>query len=212
MFPLRDANPKHGPVYLMWLLVVANVAVFVYQLGLSEPQLRSLVLSYGFVPRAFFGDPLGEGYRLLSSMFLHGNLLHLASNMFFLWVFGDNIEDRMGHGKFLLFYLAGGVVAAASHGLLMPNSAIPMIGASGGVSAVLGAYIVAFPRQRILTFIPPLFLLWLPAWFYLGYWALIQVIGVLGGGAGGIAWWAHIGGFVFGVVLAPWLLHSGSRK
>lgn len=108
MLPLRDANPKHGPVYLIWLLVAANVAVFSYQLGLSDRQLMGLVLGYGFVPRAFFGDPLGEGYRLLSSMFLHGDLLHLASNMLFLWVFGDNIEDRMGHGKFLLFYLAGG--------------------------------------------------------------------------------------------------------
>ena len=211
MFPLRDANPKHGPVYVMWLLVAANVAVFVYQLGLSDPQLMSLVLGYGFVPRAFFGDPLGEGYRLLSSMFLHGNLLHLVSNMFFLWVFGDNIEDRMGHGRFLLFYLVGGVVAAMAHGLLAPGSPIPMIGASGGVSAVLGAYIFTFPSQRILTFIPPLFVFWLPAWLYLGYWALIQVVEGVGGflsggvGAAGVAWWEHIGGFVLGLALAPWL-------
>lgn len=212
MFPLHDANPKHGPVYVLWLLVAANVLVFFYQLSLGDRQLFGLVVSYGFVPRAFFADPWGEGYRLVSSMFLHGNLVHLASNMFFLWVFGDNIEDRMGHGRFLLFYLVGGAAAAVAHGLVEPLSPVPMIGASGGVSAVLGAYIVTFPRQRILTFVPPLFVFWLPAWFYLGYWALIQVIEGLGGllsagtGATGIAWWAHIGGFAFGAVLAPRLI------
>lgn len=204
MFPLKDANPRHGPAYVHWLLVALNVAVFFWLL----PRGERIFFDYGFIPRLFFSDPAGEGWRLVSSMFMHGNLPHLAGNMFFLWVFGDNVEDRLGHGLFLVFYLVGGAIAALLHGVVELGSSIPMVGASGAVSAVLGAYIVLFPRQRVLTFIPPFFLFWLPAWLYLGYWALIQLFqgtaGLFAGAAsqGGVAWFAHIAGFAFGAALA----------
>ncbi|CAN5526501.1 rhomboid family intramembrane serine protease [soil metagenome] len=204
MFPLKDANPRHGPAYVHWLLVALNVVIFFWLL----PRGERIFFDYGFIPRLFFSDPAGEGWRLVSSMFLHGNLPHIAGNMVFLCVFGDNFEDRFGHGPFLIFYLVGGAVAALLHGLVEAGSAVPMVGASGAVSAVLGAYIVLFPRQRVLTFIPPFFLLWLPAWLYLGYWAFIQLFqgtaGFFAGTAsqGGVAWFAHIAGFAFGVLLA----------
>ncbi|MDQ3397090.1 MAG: rhomboid family intramembrane serine protease [Deinococcota bacterium] len=203
MFPLKDANPRHGPAFVTWALLAVNIAVFAWSAGAGE----RVFFDYGFIPRLFFSEPLGEWSRLLSSMFLHGNLVHVAGNMFFLWVFGDNIEDRFGHLPFLIFYLLGGAVAAIMHGLFEASSPVPMVGASGAVSAVLGAYIVLFPGQRVLTFVPPFFLLWLPAWFYLGYWAFIQLFqgatGLFAGAAsqGGVAWWAHVGGFVFGMLL-----------
>jgi membrane associated rhomboid family serine protease len=203
MFPLHDANPSHGPSFVNWALIALNVAIFFYTLGLSPFETSAVVATYAFIPQFFLFEPFGNAYRLLSSLFLHGGLAHILGNMFFLYVFGDNIEDRLGHGRYLLFYLFGGVVATLAHGALMPGSPVPMIGASGAVSAVLGAYIVLFPRQRILTFVPPFFLFWLPAWLYLGYWALIQLLEALGGlvvvgAGGGIAWWAHVGGFFFG--------------
>lgn len=135
--------------------------------------------------------------------------------MFFLYVFGDNIEERLGHVRYALFYLVGGAVATLAHGLLNPGSLIPLVGASGAISAVLGAYIVLYPRQRVLTFIPPLFLFWLPAWLYLGYWALLQFVqGVAGLGVvdeGGVAWWAHIGGFLFGALVVRALAREPVR-
>ena len=207
MFPLRDANPRHGPALVVWLLVLINVAVFLYELGFNERQTFVFVMSYGFVPDWFFTSPLSQAYRLLTSMFLHGGVMHIVGNLFFLIVFGDNVEDKMGHGRFLVFYLLGGAAATLAHGAFMPSAQTPMIGASGAISAVLGAYIVLFPRQRVLTFIPPFFMLWLPAWLYLGYWAVIQFIEAAGGLAipasdvSGVAWWAHVGGFVFGMLL-----------
>lgn len=212
MFPLRDANPRTGPAFVAWLLIAVNVALFLYQLSLpSQQALFDFVTTYGFVPREFFSNPFGGAFAVLSSMFLHGGLFHLVGNMLFLFVFGDNIENRMGHGAFLLFYLLGGALATLAHGLFAPGSDTPMVGASGAISAVLGAYIVLFPRQRVLTFVPPLFLFWLPAWLYIGYWALIQFVQATGGVSGGVAWWAHVGGFVFGVVVVRAFVSSDSR-
>jgi membrane associated rhomboid family serine protease len=206
----------------MWLLIALNVLIYYHMSTLPQFQFIAFVQRFGFIPAAFFGDPAAEAFSLVSSMFLHGGLYHLVSNMFFLFVFGDNIEDRMGHVNFALFYLLGGVAATLIHGLFSVRSPIPMVGASGAISAVLGAYFVVFPRQRVLTFIPPLllpwliitllvptprfFLIWLPAWLYIGYWAAVQFLeatgGLLaaGGMTSGIAWWAHVGGFVFGVL------------
>jgi membrane associated rhomboid family serine protease len=212
MFPLHDANPRHRPSFVMWLLVAANVVIFLYMVSLgAERALMEVIRDYAFVPSLFFADPLGESYRLVSSVFLHGGLMHVLGNMWFLWVFGDNVEDRMGHGTFLIFYLVAGALATLAHALVEPGSSVPLVGASGAVSAVLGAYLVLFPRQRILTFIPPFFLFWLPAWLYLGYWGLIQFLqaasGALVGEAalGGVAWWAHVGGFVFGMLSVRFL-------
>lgn len=222
MLPLRDANPRHGPALVTWLVAALNVLVYLQMSGLSRFQFVAFVQRYGFIPAAFFSDPAAEAFSLISSMFLHGGLYHLVSNLFFLVVFGDNVEDRMGHANFTLFYLLGGISAALIHGLFSPRSPVPMIGASGAISALLGAYFVLFPRQWVLTFIPPLlipwllinilipiprfFLIWLPAWLYIGYWALVQFIEATGGlllagnMTSGIAWWAHVGGFVFGLV------------
>jgi membrane associated rhomboid family serine protease len=189
----------------MWLILAVNVGVFVYQLSLGERGIQQFFLQYSFIPRLFFADPLSNAHRLITSMFMHGSVAHIASNMFFLWVFADNIEDRLGDMKFLGFYLLGGVLATLAHGLFSLRSPVPMVGASGAISAVLGGYIVLFPRCKILTLIPPFFVFWIPAWFYLGYWGLLQFVeassGVIVGGQSGVAWWAHVGGFVYGFLV-----------
>ncbi len=204
MFPLRDANPRRGLPYITWALIALNVCVFIYMLLLPLFEGERFIFIYSFIPQFFFDSPLPNAYRLVSSTFLHGGWAHILGNMFFLFVFGDNIEERLGRGRFLLFYLLGGTLATLAHGIFTPASAVPMIGASGAVSAVLGSYIVLFPRQRVLTFIPPFFIFWLPAWLYLGYWALIQTFEAFGGlvvvRGDGVAWWAHVGGFIFGVL------------
>ncbi|KOX89125.1 Rhomboid protease GluP [Thermus aquaticus] len=201
MFPLYDLNYARRPAWVVKGLVLANALAFLLELAWG---LEAVVQAYGFVPALFFQDPLGQGYRLFTSMFLHGGFFHILSNMWFLWVFGDNVEDRMGHGRFLVFYLLGGVAAALAQGLFTPASTVPMIGASGAVSAVLGAYYVLFPRAYVVSvvlFIFPLFVTF-PAGVYLGYWAFLQLFqGLLG--LPGVAWWAHLGGFLFGVYAGP---------
>ena len=201
MFPLYALNRARRPAWVVKGLVLANALAFLLELAWG---LEAVVQAYGFVPALFFQDTLGQGYRLFTSMFLHGGFFHILSNMWFLWVFGDNVEDRMGHGRFLLFYLLGGVAAALAQGLFTPASPIPMIGASGAVSAILGAYYVLFPRAYVVSvvlFIFPLFVTF-PAGVYLGYWAFLQLLqGLLG--LPGVAWWAHLGGFLFGVWAGP---------
>jgi len=200
VFPLYDLNHARRPAYVVKGLVLVNALAFLWQLSVG---LEWSTQAYGFIPAWFFQDPGGQGYRLLTSMFLHGSLFHILSNMWFLWVFGDNVEDRMGHGRFFLFYLLGGVAAALVQGLFSPLSTIPMIGASGAVSAVLGAYYILFPRAYVVSvilFIFPLFVTF-PAGFYIGYWAFLQLLqGLLG--LPGVAWWAHLGGFLFGALMA----------
>jgi membrane associated rhomboid family serine protease len=235
MFPLHDANPRHSPAGVMWLLVAANILVFLYNLTFdSEQKLVRFVYHFGFIPREFFAVPVPESFTLLTSMFLHGGVAHILGNMFFLYVFGDNVEDRMGHVRFLVFYLLGGVIATLAHGFFTTTSSVPMVGASGAISAVLGAYIVLFPRQRVLTFIPPLlipwvilrlfgriprfFLPWLPAWIYIGYWAVIQLLEAYNGSIvsaenmQGVAWWAHVGGFIYGVVAVRFFLKPNYKS
>lgn len=230
MIPLRDANPVHGRPYLTWALVLVNVAVFLYTLSLPGRAQLVFVFDQGFVPGLFVRSPLSELTSLFSSLFLHGGWGHLISNMIFLLVFGDNVEDRLGRLPFLVFYLLGGAFATLAHSLFAGASLIPLIGASGAISAVLGAYIAIFPRQRVLTFIPPLFvpwlllsflmavprffMLWLPAWVFIGYWALLQLFEAgasLGVSVqdGGVAWWAHVGGFAFGLA---WTYLAGSSR
>jgi membrane associated rhomboid family serine protease len=229
MFPLHDANPRHGPAIVLWVLIAMNILVFLYNLIFdSGQQLVGFVYHFGFIPREFFTMPVPEAFTLITSLFLHGGIGHILGNMFFLYVFGDNIEDRMGHVRFAVFYLLGGVIATLAHGFFTTTSTVPMVGASGAISAVLGAYIVLFPRQRILTFIPPLlipwailrlfgrlpkfFAPWLPAWIYIGYWAFIQFMEAWGGFVvsaekmQGVAWWAHVGGFLYGVVAVRFFL------
>ena len=184
-------------------LIVANALVFLYQLTLGE-RGNDFILYFGLVPAAF------SWVAVLTSMFLHGGLLHFGANMLYLWIFGDNVEDRMGHGRFLVFYVLCGVAAALAQTAMVPDSIIPMVGASGAIAGVMGAYLVLYPRSRIVTLLPIFFFIQLvevPAIFFLGIWFFLQFVSGIGsiasatGGepAGGVAFWAHIAGFVAGV-------------
>ncbi len=214
MIPLRDINPSRSTPVVSLALIAVNTLVFLNQLRLDTAAQTALFYGLGFVPSRLllalsspevsFWDAL---LPLWTSMFLHGGFLHLLGNMWFLWVFGDNVEDRLGHLKFLVFYLLCGTGAGLSHALLHISSTIPTVGASGAVSGVLGAYFVLFPRSRVITLVPLVFVFFtvrLPAMVVLGYWFLIQFFsGLATVGAGrttGVAWWAHIGGFLFGVL------------
>lgn len=216
MFPLRDDIPSRlFPVVNLWLILV-NVACFYYEYSMGS-QLEAFILEYGFIPSRFLQQQavnpfdVGRVMPVFTSMFLHGNLLHLVSNMWMLWIFGDNVEDRMGHARYLVFYLLCGVCAVLLQSLLQPSSQAPMIGASGAISGVLGAYFFLFPRARILTFIPVIIFFYLvevPAFIFIGLWFVMQFLQgalqqlTLGNLAeGGVAWWAHVGGFGGGVFL-----------
>lgn len=210
MFPLRDTVRPRTPAYVTWGLIAVSVAAFLLETSLRSRSFDSVVLAYGLIPANLsLTDPAGW-LTLLTSIFLHGSWLHLVSNLWTLFIFGDNVEDRLGHGRFLGFYLLSGTVAGLAHSLLAPGSTLPTIGASGAIAGVLGAYFVLFPSARVLTFVPLIILPWLievPAFVYLGVWFLSQVSsGLLDLGAAGafagIAWWAHIGGFTFGALTA----------
>jgi membrane associated rhomboid family serine protease len=194
-------------------LIALNAALFVYELLLGSG-LREFILQWGLVPARLtlalrFGEEpvAAAALTLFSSMFLHGGWLHLIGNMWYLWIFGDNVEDRLGHGRYVLFYLSSGLVSALTQYLAAPNSTVPTVGASGAIAAVLGAYAVTFPRARVMTIIP-LFLFWpivaLPALVVLGLWFVFQffsgALSLAWSAQGGVAWWAHIGGFLYGML------------
>jgi membrane associated rhomboid family serine protease len=226
MIPLRDDNPTTLLPWVTVSLIAANVLVFLYELALG-PKLEPFLFAYGAIPaRLFQADPSLEAavgavppsVTIVSSMFLHGGLLHVGGNMLYLWIFGNNIEDALGHVRFLLFYLVSGVVAAYSHAFVDPHSTVPMIGASGAVSGVLGAYLALFPRARVLVVVPLGFVMeWLhvPALFVLGFWFVMQFLYgffSLGAPGGGVAWFAHVGGFLTGVVLIRLLVRRDFRS
>ncbi len=216
MIPLTDNNPTHIPPLVTWLLIGLCVLVFVWHYGGAHDP-HALVQAYGFIPAYTLGgeldpDSLSTGWQsIFTSMFMHGDIAHLGGNLLYLWVFGDNIEQALGKAKFLLFYLLGGVAAALTQGALDPASTIPMIGASGAISAVLGAYLVLHPRQPITVALPYVGFTHLPAWAVLGSWFGYQLLYGLAvpQDGGGVAFWAHIGGFVAGVVL---ILPFGPRR
>ena len=202
MIPLRDIIPSRTTPYITIGLIALNALVFFYQLTLG-PQVEEFVLYYGLVPAAF------SWLTVVTSMFLHGGLLHFGGNMLYLWIFGDNVEDRMGHGRFVVFYLLCGMAAALAQTVTDPSSVIPMVGASGAIAGVMGAYFVLYPRSRILTLVPIFFFIQLievPAIFFLGIWFLMQFLSGVGSIAtatgepgGGIAFWAHVAGFAAGI-------------
>lgn len=202
MFPLRDTITYHGAIVATIGLIVLNGLAFFYQFSLGVDSFPYLFYAYGFIPHEFFQNPLGEFWTIFSSMFVHGSFAHLLGNVWFLWVFGPAVEGRLGFIRFMILYLSAGVAAALLQGFALPDSTIPMVGASGAVSGVLGSYLVLFPRARVLTIILPFFFFffWLPVPIYLGYWILIQFIYVFMD-ISGIAWWAHIGGFFLGLLL-----------
>lgn len=215
MIPLKDRNPTHKVPYVTFFLIGMNIVVFLYEISLGEA-LSGFFESYGIVPARVYSALTGETLSiaalgtLFSSMFLHGGWLHLGGNMLYMWVFGDNVEDKLGHARFIGFYLLCGLASAILHILIGPSSIVPTIGASGAIAGVLGAYIVMFPRARVVTLIPIFIFIHiaeLPALLVLGFWFVLQffngvlAIGDAGGQLGGIAWWAHIGGFAAGVLL-----------
>ena len=209
-FPYRDDNPPHSPPYLTYGIIGICVAVFLYQLGLSPEEERAFITTYGFQPAAFFGDApkdFSPILALFTSMFMHGGFMHLAGNMLYLWIFADNIECVMGRGRFAAFYLLTGIAAALSHGLLDPASTIPMVGASGAISGVLGAYLLVFPKAnvKVLVTLGIITVLTIPAWVVLGGWFLMQFMGLADNGSN-VAFWAHIGGFVAGMALVKFFL------
>ena len=208
--PLKDTNPSRTYPIVNISLIVANLAVFFYQFTLPPNAFKLFLLSNSTVPAripSFLDGHTGFGVAflpLLTSMFLHSGLAHIAGNMLFLWIFGDNIEDFFGHLVYGLFYLVCGIGAGLLHILFNLHSTIPALGASGAISGVMGAYMLLYPRERILTLVF-FFLIPIPAFVILGYWFLLQFlagISALGAGAsGGVAWWAHVGGFLLGMFL-----------
>lgn len=215
MFPLRDDNPVRIVPVLTILLIVVNVLVFFYQVSLGQKAQQLFVYQYGAIPAAVVGaqslppqlEAIPPFATLFSSIFLHGSWMHLIGNMWYLWIFGNNIEEAMGRFRFIVFYLACGLLASLSHILSNPGSAIPSIGASGAIAGVLGAYILLYPKARVLTLIFLGFfirLLFIPAWIILGFWFVFQLLsGGLAGDqtTGGVAFWAHVGGFIAGAFL-----------
>jgi membrane associated rhomboid family serine protease len=218
MIPIRDDIPTRRTPVVNYLLITINILVFVF-LFLSGSAQESLVYEFALIPANYTdGVALGDITDIFTSMFMHAGLLHLVGNMLYLWIFGDNVEDSLGSIRYLAFYLGGGVVASLTQFLTNPGSQLPTVGASGAIAAVLGAYLVLYPRARIATFIPIGFFLRLtmvPASIVLGLWFVLQLFnGVLSMGSadvGGTAFWAHIGGFVAGVIMG-FLVKSGRRQ
>jgi len=216
MIPLRDDNPTTiKPLVTISFIVLCSL-VFLWQLSLGANGFRAAVMSLGVIPASLFGDKnlppelalVPPTMTVLTSQFLHGSWMHLIGNMLYLWIFGNNVEDAMGHARFAIFYLLCGIVAALAQALPNPDSTLPMIGASGAISGVLGAYLLLFPHARVLVLIPLGFysrLVPLPAMVVLGFWFVLQLISsaLADPRAGGVAFGAHIGGFIAGMVLLP---------
>jgi membrane associated rhomboid family serine protease len=220
VIPIRDTIPAKNKPFATWILIAANTLVFFFELMLPEPVLQAFFYYFGVVPAryshpewaAWVGLPLDDYWPFFTSMFLHGGWLHIIGNMWTLWIFGDNVEDRMGTLRFLCFYLICGLAAGLVHYLTNPESTLPTVGASGAIAGVLGAYFLFYPTARVVTLIPLFFLplfVEIPAVTYLGFWVLSQIFsGALSLGlpedVGGVAFWAHVGGFVAGAILC-WL-------
>ena len=225
MIPLRDDNPTELNPFVTIGFLVACVVVFLNQVTLGSRAGEAFVYQYGAIPAVVFGyaelpgelgavSPYGS---LVTSMFLHGGWMHLIGNMLYLWIFGNNVEDVMGHARFIIFYLLCGIIAALSHAAVDPGSTVPMVGASGAISGILGAYLMLYPRAQVLVLIPFGFfsqMLYIPASIVLGLWFVMQVLSggmSLGTEGGGVAFFAHIGGFLAGVLLIGFFKHPHVR-
>ena len=200
MFPFRDHNPSERTPYVTWALIALNIAIFASYAGFDERSTAMVFYNWGLVPQ------LSSPETFVTSMFLHGGLMHLGGNMLFLWVFGDNMEDQMGHVGFALFYFAGGLTAAFAQVASAPSSQVPMVGASGAIAGVMGGYLLLFPKARVdvlLILIIVFRVIPVPAWIVLGAWFAIQLVqgSIMATEGGGVAYWAHAGGFAAGVLL-----------
>jgi hypothetical protein len=229
MIPLRDDKPSFSTPFINYFLIGLNLLVYLWELavGMNSPfALNAFVTQFGIVPQHTIAVLSGHSYDnpatailpFFTSMFLHSGFWHVALNMLCLWIFGDNVEDYLGHFRYLLFYLGNGMIAAAAQILLNPNSAAPMVGASGAIAGVMGAYFILYPRARVLVWFPPIFFFYIPAWLMLGGWFLIQFlngaansIAAKSESMGGIAFWAHVGGFVAGVLMIKVLPERAHR-
>ena len=220
MIPIRDDQPRFSTPYITYFLVALNTLVFLFEFLTPVQNRAALEYEFGIVPVHIEAALRGSAHfslagtllPILTSMFLHGSWLHVIGNMWFLWIFGDNIEDYLGHFPFLIFYLLCGFAAAITHIFLNPGSDVPTVGASGAIAGVMGAYFLLYPRAKVLTLIPLIVFFtfwWVPAWVMLGYWFLLQFLGgtltsvnaSVGNAGGMIAFWAHVGGFVAGLIL-----------
>jgi membrane associated rhomboid family serine protease len=218
MLPIRDDAPRYSTPYVNYLLIALNLLIFVFELTLPHEDVNAFVMQFGVVPANIPASMHLGGHvsfaaaylPLLTSMFLHASWLHVIFNMWFLWIFGDNVEDYLGHFRYLLFYLGTGIIASLVHILFNWGSSIPSVGASGAIAGIMGAYFVLYPGARVLTLVPFffIFLTWLPAWIVLGYWFVLQflsgaatAIAYSNQTAGGVAVWAHVGGFIAGLGL-----------
>lgn len=223
MIPIRDENPRRSTPYVNTALIIANVAAFLLELTMLQTEGAGVLFGYGLVPARILADPAGDSFTLLTSMFMHGGWAHLLGNMLFLFVFGDNVEDALGHGRYAAFYFASGLAAAAAQIGIDPGSVIPMVGASGAIAGVLGGYLVLFPRAPILV-VNPILPLWLvfgpllafPAWLVVGEWFLWNLIrGVASlsfGSMGNVAIFAHLGGFVLGLLAVRPFMAGRARR
>jgi membrane associated rhomboid family serine protease len=212
VFPISDVIPSRTPPVVTVAIIVVNALIFLYQLTLPEPALQLFVGAYAVVPAHF------HPATLITSQFLHGGVLHVGGNMLYLWIFGDNVEDRLGHARFLFFYLFAGIAAALLQIFFNPFSTVPMIGASGAIAGVMGAYFVLYPQSRVLTVVFLLIIfdvVEIPAIFFLGIWFVMQLLNGVGSigvsMGGGTAFWAHVGGFVVGVLAGVGLRRRDRR-
>ena len=242
MIPLKDDAPRVATPYITYTLIVANTIVFllellietggeralnrfIFQFGMVPAKISVVLFNQGYVPWDLLGQlgtrhvaPAAAFISVLTSMFLHGSWLHLIFNMLVLWIFGDNVEDYVGHFRYLILYLLSGLAAAALHTVFNLASTVPTVGASGAIAGVMGAYFVLYPRAKVLNWYPPIFFVWLPAWVTLGYWFLVQFLSGAAtssashaGSSTGIAFWAHVGGFLGGMGLVK-LFPSRARR
>src|SRR5882757_594605 len=225
MIPLKNAVPSRYPPVDTWILIATNCLVFLFQNSLSPLELEMFLRDFALIPARYtaglaYGElTLGDFVPMFTMMFLHGGWLHLIFNMWTLWLFGPTVEDRLGHGRYLAFYLVCGVAASVAHLVFNPTSVIPAVGASGAIAGVLGCYMRLFPLARVVVLVPILFLplfFEVPAFFFAGLWFLIQLLQgtaefLTPESGGGVAWWAHIGGFVAGLTLGPLLQRSAQH-
>ena len=216
MIPISDDSPSRSAPIVTWVILAGCIGAFLWQFSFDQSDAEAVIRNFGFTPRDFFGRGFGDGaslapwLTLFTSMFLHGGLMHLGGNMLYLWIFGNNVEDALGHGRFLGFYLLCGVAAALAQAMAEPQTGIPMVGASGAISGVLGAYVLIYPRARITVIIPLGFLLYptkISSIYVVGFWFVLQLVSAAMAqpGEAGVAWLAHVGGFVAGVLLTPLL-------
>jgi membrane associated rhomboid family serine protease len=227
MFPMKNAVPSRYPPVVTWCLIAVNCGAFLFQQSLSPIELEALLRSFALVPARYFGPyayaagdlSLTDFLPFITNTFIHGGWLHLILNMWSLWVFGGAVEDRFGHGRFLAFYLACGVLASLAHAIFNPFSTVPALGASGAIAGVMGAFVNMFPLARLVVVVPIIFIplfFEVPAIAFVGIWFLLQVLQgamdlLMPTNGAGVAWWAHIGGFLAGIILAPVIRRSESQ-